>query len=158
MKLAVAHFPKGKVNNLTLFTSYGLSAIIIAMVVAQLMTIEKLLPIIENYQLPGGSPSAKIIIFLSATCGVFALPFLLRMNLSPLFRILSALLLNVYALIWLGLGLWITVNNPPLIGTGLFGGLLKSIPGEVVLPFGSLLFVGTVFITWSLRSDLGLKK
>ena len=158
MKLATAHFPKVKANKLTLFFSYGLVVVIIAMVVSQLMTIEKLLPIIENYQLPGGSPSAKIIIFFSATCGVFALPFLLRMSLSPLFRIFSAFLLNVYSLIWFGLGLWIAIESPPLIGTGIFGGLLKSMPGEVVLPFATVLLASTIFTTWLLRDDLKFRR
>lgn len=158
MKLATAHFPKRKIDNLTLFFSYTLAAVIIAMVVSQLMTIEKLLPIMESYQLPGGSPSAKIVIFLSATAGVFSLPFLMRMSLSPLFRIFSALLLNMYAITWFGLGLWIAINGPPLIGTGIFGGLLKSIPGEVVLPFACLLLVSTISVTWLLRSDLKLER
>lgn len=158
MKLATAKFPKNKMGPTTIIFSYGLVVVIISMVVSQLMTIEKLLPIMENYQLSGGSASAKSIIFLSATSGVFSLPFLLRMSLSPLFRIFSAFLLNVYALIWLSLGLWINVYDPPLIGTGLFGGLLKSIPGEVVLPFATLLLASTIFTTWLLRSDLKLKR
>jgi len=159
MKLATAHFPKSKQSKATLSICYVLALIIMLMVVSQLMTIEKTLPIIENYLLPGGAPTAKIIVFFSAVSGIFALPFLFRMNLSPLFRIFSALLLNVYALIWLGLGIWIVTNDPPLIGTGIFGSLLKfSIPSEAVLPFGAVLLACTISITLLLRKDLKFKK
>jgi hypothetical protein len=158
MKLATAHFPKGKVSTPTLVMSYGLVTLIILMVVSQLMTIEKLLPIIENYQLTGGTPTAKITVFLLATSGIFSLPFLLRMRLSPLFRIFSALLLNVYAIIWVILGSLIVMNNPPLIGTGLFGSFFKSIPADIVLPFGIILLVSTVLTTYLLRSDLTFKR
>ena len=123
MKLATAQYPKGKINIATTMFCYVLVGVIIVMVLSQLMTIEKLLPIIENYQLPGGSPTAKITIFLLAVSGIFALPFLLRMSLSPLFRICSTILLNVYALIWVKLGVWVMISNPPLVGTGLLGGL-----------------------------------
>ncbi len=158
MKLATAHFPKSKQSKVTMSICYVLALVIILMVVSQLMTIEKTLPIIENYLLPGGVPTAKIIIFFSAVSGIFALPFLFRMNLSPLFRLFSALLLNVYALIWLGLGAWIVVDHPPLIGTGIFGSLLKSIPGEAVLPFAIVLLASTILTTFLLRKDLKFKK
>ncbi len=158
MKLATAHFPDSKQGKVTMSVCYVLALIIILMVVSQLMTIEKTLPIIENYLLPGGVPTAKIIVFFSAVSGIFALPFLFRMNLSPLFRIFSALLLNVYALIWLGLGAWIITYDPPLIGTGLFGGLVKSIPSEAVLPFAIVLLACTISTTLLLRNDLKFKK
>lgn len=157
MKLATASFPKANISPTVNIICYVLAIVIISMVVSQLMTIEKFLPIIENYQLPGGLQTTKLVVFLSATCGIFSLPFLLRMRLSPLFRICSAAVLNVFALIWVGLGLWIYSTNPPLIGTGLLGGLLKSIPGEVVLPFASVLLMATICTTWLLRKDLKFK-
>lgn len=158
MKQAVAHFPKGKTSTPTLLLSYFLVVLIIVMVVSQLMTIEKLLPIIENYQLPGGLPTAKIVVFLLATCGIFSLPFLLRMNLSPLFRIFSALLLNIYAVIWVKLGVWVVTENPPLIGTGLFGSFFKTISSDVVLPFSIVLLACTLLTTYLLKSDLTFKR
>ncbi len=158
MKQAVAHFPKGKTSTPTLVLSYFLVVLIIVMVVSQLMTIEKLLPIMESYQLPGGVPAAKTVVFLLATCGIFSLPFLLRMNLSPLFRIFSALLLNIYAIIWIKLGIWITISAPLLVGTGMFGSFFKTIPANVVLPFGVLLFICTLLVTWLLRNDLKFKR
>lgn len=158
MKLATAHFPSSKQSKTTIGLCYALAAIIILMVVAQLMTIEKTLPIIDNYLLPGGTPTAKIVLFFSAVSGVFALPFLFRMSLSPLFRIFSAFLLNIFACIWIFLGIWIVVSDPPLIGTGLFGSLLKPIPGGVVLPFACLLLADTLLVTYLLKSDLKFKR
>ncbi|MDO8335447.1 MAG: hypothetical protein Q7T74_01540 [Candidatus Saccharibacteria bacterium] len=157
MKLPTASYPKNKLSTPKIYFIYGLAIVIIIMVVSQLMTIEKFLPIIENYQLPGGSPTAKITVFSLATSGIFSLPFLMRMSLSPLFRICSAILLNLYGVIWLMLAMWIVIANPPLIGIGIFGGLLKSIPGEVVLPFAIILLASTIFATCLLRKDLKFK-
>lgn len=154
MKTVVAKYPKAKVStNVTIFCLF-LAITIIVMVVSQLMTIEKFLPIIQNYQLPGGTPTAKITVFVLATAGIFGLPFLTRMRLSPLFRICSAVLLNIYALAWVKLGLWVTMTHPPLIGTGLLGGLAKSIPESVILPFSIVLLLATLTATWLLRKDL----
>lgn len=154
MKQAIAQFPKNKVGEQVIIFIYILAALIILMVVSQLMTIEKLLPIMDSYQLPGGSSIVKALVFVMATSGVFALPFLLRMRLSPLFRIASAALLNIYSLIWLALGVWVTINNPPLSGTGVFGSLLTSIPGSAVLPLGIVLTACSMLATFLLRSDL----
>lgn len=158
MKLATARYPKGKISTSTSILCYGLAIVIIVMVISQLMTIEKFLPIMQNYQLLGGTLTAKIVVFMLATSGVFALPFLLRMSLSPLFRLCSAILLNIYALIWVKLGLWVMMTNPPLISTGLLGSLGKGIPEAVILPFSAILLAASFAATWLLRSDLRFKK
>lgn len=158
MKLATAQFPKNKVGESVIIFTYILTALISLMVVSQLMTIEKLLPIMESYQLPGGSSAVKVLVFSMATSGVFALPFLLRMRLSPLLRIVSAAQLNIYGLIWLALGVWVTFQDPPLAGTGIFGSLLASIPDGVVLPLGIVLTSCSVLTTVLLRGDLKFKR
>lgn len=157
MKLATAQSPKNKVGGQVMIFVYALAAVITLMVVSQLMTIEKLLPIMDNYQLPGGSSTVKVLVFAMAISGVFALPFLLRMRLSPLFRIVSVTLLNVHSLIWLVLGIWVTLNNPPLSGTGIFGSLLSSIPDGAVLPLGIALTSCSMLVTILLRTDLKFK-
>lgn len=154
MNKVIAKYPKGKISASATVFCLCLAVVIIVMVVSQLMTIEKFLPIMQNYQLPGGTPTAKITVFLLATTGIFGLPFLTRMRLSPLFRIFSAILLNIYALAWVKLGLWVTMTHPPLIGTGLLGGLAKSIPESVILPFSIMLLAATLTATWLLRKDL----
>lgn len=156
MKLAIAKYPQGKIDQKTKFLAFALAALLIVMVVAQLMSLDKFIPIIENYQLPGGVPTAKITVYKIEVSALFALPFLLRMSLSPLFRWLSALLLNLHSLVWVVLGIWVAGQNPPLIGTGIFGGYLKSLPTEIVLPFGIFLLAFSVLATRLLRHDLKL--
>lgn len=154
MKLALSQYPKNKIDQKITFFTLALAVLLIITVVAQLMTLDKFIPIIENYQLPGGSPTAKITVYLITVSAIFALPFLLRMSLSPLFGWLSVLLLNIYSLTWVVLGAWIVIQNPPLIGTGILGGLPKSLPGSLVLPFGLFLLVASGLATWLLRYDL----
>lgn len=156
MKLATARYPKSKIDQKTTILTFALAALLIVMVVAQLMSLDKFIPIIGNYQLPGGVPIAKITIYKIEISALFALPFLLRMGLSPLFRWLSALLLNLHSLIWVVLGLWVALQNPPLIGTGILGGYLKNLSGSVVLPFGLCLLAVSLLVTWLLRRDLKL--
>lgn len=154
MKLAVAVYPKNKVSTTTIVLSYGLVVVIVSMVVSQLMTIEKFLPIIQSYQLPGGLSTAKITVFLLATSGIFALPFLMRMGLSPLFRICSALCLNLYAIIWLKLALWLALFSVTVPATGVFGSLHIASDQEILLVLASTLLCIAFCVTWFLRNDL----
>lgn len=156
MKLATAIYPKGKIDQKTTLVTLPLAVLLIVMIVAQLMSLDKFLPIIENYQLPGGVPIAKITVYKIEIAGLFALPFLLRMGLSLLFRWLSAFLLNIHSLIWVVMGVWVVIQNPPLIGTGILGGYFKGLSGDIVLPFGLFLLAFSLLATWLLRRDLKL--
>ncbi len=154
MKLAVAVYPKSEVSNMATVLIYGLIIVIISMVVSQLMTIEKFLPIMQSYQLPGGLSTSKIIVFLLAITGIFALPFLMRMGLSPLFRICSAICLNLYGIIWLKLALWLKVSSISIPATGVFGSLHIPVDQNVLLVLASFFLCITFYVTWSLSGDL----
>ena len=66
-----------------------LAGILVIMAVGQLFSFEKFIPLIESYWLPGGHGTAVVVASLLVTAEVFALPFLLRMRLSTLMRIVS---------------------------------------------------------------------
>lgn len=154
MRFAVAVYPKSTVSTIVTILRYILTIVVILMVVSQLMTVEKFLPIMQSYQLPGGLSTAKITVFLLATSGIFALPFLLRMGLSPLFRIFSAVCLNLYMIIWFKLALWLTLFSVSVPATGLFGSLQILVNQDVLLALTSVFLGIAFFVTWSLRGDL----
>lgn len=154
MPFASPTLPRKRVASPTLFLCWGVAGLLALMAVAQLMTMDTFVPTMQNYQLPDASAAGKVIAGLLTIGEVVALPFLLRMNMSWLMRGLSLLALNLTALSWVGLGIWVFTTHPPLIGTGIVGGLLSSLSGMVVLPFGIALLALSLLSSWSLRNDL----
>jgi len=99
------------------------AAILAVMAVAQLYTFDHFLELVLTFGLPGQAATAYFLAAFLVTCEVLALPFLLRMPLSPAFRWVSM------ALGWIVAGLWIVLT------IGLF------LQGTV----GNVGFLGTVF-------------
>jgi len=99
------------------------AAILSVMAVAQLYTFDHFLELVVTFGLPGQTATAYFLAAFLVTCEVLALPFLLRMPLSPAFRWVSM------ALGWIVAGLWIVLT------IGLF------LQGTV----GNVGFLGTVF-------------
>lgn len=155
MKLASAHSPINSVSPTTLLSSFLLTAIFIIMILSQLMTYEKFVPIIQNYQLFNSPPFGKVFSALIVIFEIMALPFLLRMELSRLLRFVSAGCLIAVSTAWAVLGFWASLNHSPLIGTGLLGGILKptSLDIAIIILFGAFLLIGSVIVTWRLRFD-----
>lgn len=80
--------------------SYFLAILIVAMVVSQLFTFERF-PDVMSSQLGVDVGIATLLVSLIVIIEFMSLPFLLRMTLSPLFRILSMVCLWVWAGFWL---------------------------------------------------------
>lgn len=99
------------------------AAILSVMAVAQLYTFDHFLELILTFGLPGQAATSYFFAAFLVTCEVLALPFLLRMPLSPAFRWVSMILG------WIVAGLWIVLT------IGLFS------QGAV----GNVGFLGTVF-------------
>ncbi len=141
MKLPVAHFPTTSVSPIVLVMSWALAVVIIAIVVIQLMTYEKFVPLIQNYQLFNSPALGKVCAALIVIFEVMALPFLLRMKLSPLMRIFSAGCLVAVSVVWIILSLWAG----------------SSVPGQeinVLLNlFDVILLLSSIFVIWCLRHD-----
>jgi hypothetical protein len=131
----------------------GLAGLIIVMAVSQLMTFDKFVPIVQNYELPGGSPSGRIGAALLSVGEVVCLPFLLRMKVSRLFRLVSALSLLAVGGGWLALGMWAAMTRPPLIGLGLFGSLIKQGSPALLSIYGLGLLALSTVIIWRSRRD-----
>lgn len=153
MKLAIGRSPATALSPAVFCLSWGLVSLLIVMVSLQLMTFEKFAPIIQNYQLFDNFLPGKILAAGIVTLEVLALPFLLRMNLSPLFRIVSAGSLVLAGLTWLVLGIWVIAGDPPTIGSGIFGGLLTHISQLLVAPFGIFLVIASLAAIYGLRRD-----
>jgi len=153
MKFAHASTPSKPLAFPALFLSWALAGLLIIMATAQLMTYEKFVPLMQNYQLFGDYTLGRIIAALLVIGEVFSLPFLLRMNISPLFRLTSALSLVLVSALWLILGMWTLATHPPLVGLGIFGSLLKVDSSALLVAFVVGLLVLSGVVMWRLRDD-----
>lgn len=154
LRLATASYPSVRVAPLVQVSVYLLAFIIVIMVTAQLMTYEKFVPIIDNYFF-GSVAITKVFTASLLLVEVLSLPFLLRMSLSPLFRVVSTLCLLLTGGMWVLLGLRGRMEEIPIIGSGIFGSLGSQIfSAEMTIYFSFFLSLYIVYVTYVLRKDL----
>lgn len=120
MVLAKA-IPAGEPRNETAKkVAWVYATVLVLLALAQLYAFEKFIPLIQSYGLPGGEVAATLLAAVIVTSEVFAVPFLLRMPLSPLMRHCSMVCGLLAAGLWLALGL-LAVANGSLENTAILG-------------------------------------
>ncbi len=154
MKLAIASYPKQRISHSVLLFSWVLAAMFITLATTQLITYEKFFPIMQNYQVLDGA-FGKVLASILVICEVFALPFVLRMKVSRLFRYVSLFCAHIAGAIWVFLGVWAIYYHPPTTGAGIFGGIFHHIPAEISLFLGLLLIGSVIRLHRLLVRDLG---
>lgn len=105
--------------------SFFYAAIIVAMTVAQLFSFEKFFPLFEELGMPGGG----LVSVLLVSCGVFALPFLLGMRLSPAARVVSMVLGWMLPLLWLYATVWLAREYAIVENVGFLGATVPVVGG-----------------------------
>jgi hypothetical protein len=111
----------------TIATFYA--AVLVIMVVAQLFTFDDFLKLVTDFGFPGGIRYAHFLAAILVTVEVFALPFLLRMSLSPAFRFLSMVCGWLVALIWAKITLWLAIKDGIVNNIGFLGTVVNIMPG-----------------------------
>lgn len=81
------------------------AGILMLFAIIHLFRIDTLVPIINSI-LPGGTGTAGTFVVIIVLAEVFALPFLLRMKLSPAAHICSGFLVVLAPLMWTLLAIW----------------------------------------------------
>lgn len=105
------------------------AAILIIMALIHLFRIDTFIPTLDNL-MPGGQLIACVTAMVIILSEVFAVPFALRMKLSPLAHVVSGLLLAFAPLWWLLVGIW-SFGFPGSIG--IFGSFLDVPSAALVL-------------------------
>lgn len=105
------------------------AGLLVVMAVGQLFSFEKFIPLLESFGLPGGHGTATAIAGMIVVSEVFVLPFLLRMWVSPLLRVVSMILGWIVPLLWILLTVWLNVTATMAESVGIFG-------TKVALPVG----------------------
>lgn len=105
------------------------AVLLVVMAVAQLYTFDTFIELVANFNLPLGEAFAFAIAPLLVVFEVFALPFLLRMKLSPAFRVVSMVCGWLVALMWLFISLWLVTTYQPVETVGFLGTVGTLAPG-----------------------------
>jgi hypothetical protein len=132
-------------------SAWGYAALITVMAVGQLFNFEDFIPAIGELQLPGMEAYAAVIAAIVVIAEVFALPFLLRMPLSPLMHWVSLACSVLVAIGWLKLSILAIMNDGvtvPLLGTKLE---LLLIEPSVALVLSLVMTAIALFIVHGMR-------
>lgn len=124
------------------------AGLLAVMAVAQLFTFESFIVLLGTFELPLGLPPMLVASFI-VIAEVFALPFLLRMDLSVAFRWLSMGLSWLVVAFWLFVSVWLRsmVLVPETVG---FLGSIPVTPGLWVVLFSISLGILAVWSSWGL--------
>lgn len=131
--------PPKLVKSHGLWLGRALAVVMIIMVLVHLFRIDTFIPILDDY-LPGGKSLAGLVGVLIICSELFALPFLMRMKLSPLAHITSGALV-VFAPLWWALLTFLALGLDH--STGQLGEFVK------VMPNVSTLVVNTIWLAVS---------
>ena len=129
MKFVKASPPTKPKTKDSIKVAYFYAAILAILVLAQLFTFEKFFLLLEDFGLPGGVPVAHLIGGIIVASEVLALPFLLRLSLSPLMRITSMVLGWVVPAAWFKLSVWHLISDSSAVNIGFLGTIVDLSPG-----------------------------
>ena len=125
------------------------AVILVVFTAAQLFSLEKFIPLMETFGLPGEHTERFVAIAL-VMCGVFALPFLLRMKLSIGMRWVSMIAGWVVPALWLAVSLWIHMTGTPVANAGLLGASVPLEPGWWMVFVSAGLGILAAWSAWGL--------
>jgi len=134
------------------------AGVLVVMVVAQLFTFEDFLKTIEMMNLPFGMALSFALGPLIVVSEVFALPFLLRMQLSIAFRYLSMFLSWLAAAVWLCITVWLAVSYEPVETVGFLGSVVNLAPGWWSVFISIALVILATWSSWGLWPQNSTKK
>lgn len=126
------------------------AAILVVMVVAQLFTFEAFLQLFGSFGFPGGIGTGYVLAAMLVTSEVLAIPFLLRMSLSPAFRVFSMLLAGLVADIWLLVTIWTALMTNPPQNVGFFGTIIEIQAGMGPIFLAIALGILAIWATYEL--------
>lgn len=145
-KIQVTHAPQPRKPYVSMI-AWILAGVMVAMLLLHLVRIDTLIPVIAGI-VP--ATAAAWFVTLIVIIELLALPYLLRIKLSPLFRVISGALVVAAPLIWLCFTIWAYGAES---STGQFSSYVQT-PGSwwlIVLNMAWL--AGSYWLLWLLRFD-----
>ncbi len=125
---------------------YVAASILAVVAIIHLFRIDTLVPIINDV-LPGANGSAGTFVVVVVLAEVFALPFLLRIKLSPLAHIVSGFLAVLAPLMWMLLAIW---SYGTELSVGQFGEFVHMPSTWLVVIANAVWLCFNFYTLWSL--------
>lgn len=153
---SVAPSPKSLVSGRA---ALAVAGILIVLVTAQLFSFEDLPQVIDDMWLPGVNTAlATVLASVLVVAEVFALPFLLRLQLSIAMRFVSMVLGWLVGAWWLAVLVWQNISASALANNGLLGSTVELPVGwwTVALQCAVLVLIG--WASWGLWPVSGRTK
>jgi len=126
------------------------AAILIVMIVAQLFTFEEFVPLVVSFDFPGGDALAHFDAAFIIVAELLALPFLLRMSVSPAFRWVSMIAGWFVAATWLKFTVWLVVSGSIIHNVGFLGTAVEMTPGWWAIFASIILGILTSWASWGM--------
>jgi len=122
------------------------AGVLVVMIVAQLFTFEEFVPLVVDFGFPGGEQLAHFDAAFIIVAELLALPFLLRMSVSPAFRWVSMVSGWLVAATWLKFTVWLVASDSQVNTVGFLGTAIELMPGWWAI-FMSIAF--GILATWA---------
>jgi hypothetical protein len=120
------------------------------MAIFQLINFSQFILVIDSYWLPGGMQFAAFLAGFLIAAEILAITFLLRLKLSPAFRVFTMGLGWLVPLIWLYLTLRALLTTTTLSNIGFLGSAISLIPGWWAVFISIALCILAAWATWGL--------
>lgn len=134
------------------------AALLVIMAVAQLFSFEDFLQLIPTFHLPVSETFAQALAPVLVASEVFAIPFLLRMALSPAFRWFSMFLGWIVAALWLFITIWIVSTHQAVETIGFIGTVTNLMPGGWAICMSAAFAILAAWASWGLWPAVKAKK
>ncbi len=125
------------------------AVVLVVMTSAQLFSLEKFIPLLDTFGLPGVNTGRFIAVAL-VVFGVLALPFLLRMKVSVAMRWVSMVASWIIPILWLFVSLWVNITDTLVANIGLLGASVTIEPGWWAVCIAISLGVLAAWSSWGL--------
>ena len=149
MKKIVATWPQSPRTKDAGTVALFYAGVLLVMTTAQLFSLEKFIPLLDTFALPG-EHGGRFIAILLVVCGVFALPFLLRMKLSTGMRWFSMIVGWIVPAVWIFLSVWVNVTYAPVVNAGFLGASIMLEPGWWMVFVSVALVLLAAWSAWGL--------
>ena len=153
LKFAVATEPPKPRTPVGAQLGWVVAAVMTGAALIHLFRIDTWLPILDK-ALPGGELAASLAGALIVIAEVLAIPFLLRMRLSPLMRLKSGFAVALVPLVWLLITLWGLGFN---YSTGQFGEFLPVRGSWALIGLNAVWLAFNLWTLWQLGYDQATK-
>lgn len=130
--------------------AYYYAIILTVFALAQLFAFNDFITLLSSFWLPGGDPIATLLGGVIVASEVFAIPFLIGMNLSSLMRYFSMFLCWLTPAIWLFLSLWVNFTVNAITNIGFLGTKVQLMPGPWTILLCIALGILAAWSSWGL--------